>query len=57
MNDTWTGTITPDQSGPASNSDKKVFHIVHSFRTGALPSDSVLSHTQIYYKYKKYSKK
>ena len=38
---TLTGTSKSDQSGPGSNGNKGVHHILQSFRTGASPSDAV----------------
>ena len=38
-----TGTTTPDQSGPESNSNEGVLHIPQNSKTGALPSDGLMS--------------
>ena len=38
---TLTGTITPGQSGPGSNSNEKVLYILQSSKTGASPPDAV----------------
>ena len=44
---TLTGTTTPVQSGPGSIKNKEELITPLSTRTRALPSDAVLSHTQV----------
>ena len=40
------GAKTLDQSGPGSNGNKEVLHIPQSSRTGALPSDCLMSYPE-----------
>ena len=44
---TLSGTTTPGQSGPESNSKEKVLHIPQSSRAGALSSDYLMSYQDI----------
>ena len=39
-----TGTTTLGQSGPGSNSNERVLHTLQRSRTGALPSDGLVSY-------------
>ena len=41
---TTKGTTTLDQSGPGSNGDERVFHILQSSKTGTLLSNSLVSY-------------
>ena len=38
---TLIGTTTPCQSGPGSNADEGLLHILQNSKTGASPSDEV----------------
>ena len=40
---TLTGTTAPGQNRPGSNGNEGVFHIPQRSRTGALPSDGLVS--------------
>ena len=42
---TLTGATTPGQSGPASNDNEGVLHILQSSRTGAPSEFSIMSRT------------
>ena len=41
---TLTGTITSGQSGPRSNHNEGVLHILQSSKTGPSPSDGLVSY-------------
>ena len=41
---TLSGATTPDQSGPKNDINKRVLHIPQTFKTGVLPSDSLMSY-------------
>ena len=43
---TKSGTKTPGQSGPGSNGNEGVFLLPQSSRSGAFPSDGLVSYTE-----------